>query len=159
MNICDASVLVALANDKDSQHEKATALLANLEGPTFVPNGVLVETVGVLWRLSHDSQFIASWCAALAKKMDILPESETLIRQSIERYQHDFDRFSLVDCQLIEWAKTEGATVLTFDEEINRELNRAEFSEHNPQKARRPSWLDSPPCPKPHPSARPSSRP
>lgn len=125
MNICDANVLVALANDKDSQHAKAKDAIRCLSGAIEIPNGVLVETANVLWRLSHDAALVAGWCTALTEKMDVVPETTELIQNAMDRYKTDFKRFSLVDCQIIEWAKTEGAHVLTFDEEIKRELSKA----------------------------------
>ncbi len=125
MNICDANVLVALANDRDSQHAKAKDAIAQLDGPVQIPNGVLVETATVLWRISHDAALVSEWVVTLAEKMDIVPETTEIIQNAIQRYKTEFGQFSLVDCQVIEWAKTEGATVLTFDEEIKRELHKA----------------------------------
>lgn len=122
MTIVDSSVLIALAIENDTQHEKALRVIPQTVGPILIPNAVLLETTWALWDMFKDADFVGRWCSEVSRRFQIVCESPELVRKSIERYTRNADRFSLVDCQLIEWAKTEGADVLTFDQAMADEI-------------------------------------
>ncbi|GEM_PF-2666585 len=125
MTIIDSSVLIALAIKNDSQHEKAIQVLSEVADSAQVPNAVLVEAAGVLWEMLQDAEFLGQWCQQVSERFQIVCEQPEVIQHSIERYFRQADRFSLVDCQLIEWNKSLGFDVLSFDDAVNRELQRA----------------------------------
>ncbi len=124
MIIVDSSVLIGLAIRTDAQHDRAETELSEISDSIGIPNAVLVETALALWRLGHNAEFMAEWIQQIQERFEVVIEPAKLIQNSIQRYARHATRLSIVDCQLIEWAKTEGAQVLTFDEEINRELQR-----------------------------------
>ncbi|MBI4360341.1 hypothetical protein HY572_01050 [Candidatus Micrarchaeota archaeon] len=115
-------MVIALALESDRQHQRAKALVSGLLEPVGVPNAVLVESLGVLWPLLRDSRFLSEWCNALSKRFDVVAEPAEVVQNALNRYADEHKRFSLVDCELIEWKKTTGFDVLTFDGGLEKEL-------------------------------------
>jgi len=115
-------VLIALAISDDAQNQKAINALSELSEPVGIPNAVLTESARILWNLTKDSRFIASWCQDILSRFQIVCEKPDLITNALGRYAQNSDRLSLVDCEVIEWNKTSGFSVLSFDDDLNREL-------------------------------------
>ena len=122
MIILDTSVLVAILFKDDRRHAQAVNLIGKVEEPLAIPNSVLVETFGVLRRLTRDEAFVSSSIKRLAEKYTLIAESIEVIDASVNEYSEKFSKLSLIDCQLVEIHRQTGIQVLTFDEELKKEL-------------------------------------
>ncbi len=125
MIIVDSNVLIALALRDDAQRQRAKDAVAEISEGIGIPNAVLVETARVLWNVTKDEHFIEAWCREISVGFQLLCEQPQLVQNALGRYAENAARLSLVDCQLIEWHKTLGFDVLSFDDGVNRELNRS----------------------------------
>ena len=124
MIILDTSVLVALLLEKDHYHEKAVNLITHLEEQAAMPNSVLVETFGALRHFTKNDSFVATSIKRLAEEHTIIAEGLEVIQPAYIEYFQNFSRLSLIDCELVQLQKQLGIRVLTFDEELSKELEK-----------------------------------
>lgn len=122
MIILDSNVVIALLVPSDRHHRRAQDGLGSVREPVALAYGVLLEVGRVLRRTTRDSRFAAETVNRLADEFTLVFESEPIVRNALARYRQDHGVLSLVDCELIEWKKTAGFDVLTFDEALEKKL-------------------------------------
>ncbi len=115
-------MLLALLLENDAHHIRAQRLLETVDEPVAVPYGVLLESCWVLQRSTRNFGFVADSARHLFERFAVVFEDGLLAKNAVSRYSRRHDSLSLVDCELVEWKKTAGFDVLTFDAELEREL-------------------------------------
>lgn len=115
-------MLLALLVKSDAHHARAQRLFEAMEEPVAVPYAVLLEVCWVLQRATKDFAFIAESARLITERFTVVFEESELAGNAVSRYAREFDQFSLVDCELIEWKKTAGFDVVTFDQGLEERL-------------------------------------
>lgn len=124
MRIADTSCLYGAFFPEDAHFERARAALQDPE-PIVIPAEILAETVGLI-QLRHD--FAAALAAGrylrAMRHARVDGASPALLAAAWEAFEQSRGKLSLPDAIVVAWCGAEGASALTFDEEILRRVGR-----------------------------------
>lgn len=116
--LVDSSVWVALFLDFDTQHRKAEQTIEKLSGTIYLPYCVIIEVTTVL-TYKHSKQLADNFIAYARDNRDIaLIDNDTIAEMAF--YATIPYRLSFADVSLIFLASKLGATLVTFDKQLEQ---------------------------------------
>lgn len=116
--LVDSSVWVALFLDFDTQHRKAEQTIEKLSGIIYVPHCVIAEVTTIL-AYKHSKRLADNFIAYATDNRDLkIIDNDTIDEMSF--YLTIPDKISFVDATLISLSNKLGATLITFDKQLER---------------------------------------
>ena len=124
MIVTDSSVLVALINEDDNQHEKALKILADIYiNRLKLFDFLYIETLSVLRLKKAETD-----CVKFINFLDYFELALNLSTQeTIElanKYFFQFIKLSFTDCLVMAGAKIHKAQIITFDKNLQKAWNQ-----------------------------------
>jgi predicted nucleic acid-binding protein len=116
MHIIDSSVWVALFLEKDSQHEKAVAVIDSVTPPVYMTRGVVAEVCTVLTS-KHSKDLGNNFAEFIQSNPDIIILPDELSEQLRFFRQVEAD-VSFQDSSIIHLAQSYSLEILSFDEQL-----------------------------------------
>lgn len=116
--VLDSSVWVALFLDGDTNNKKAEEIFKTIAGPIYIPYIVLAEVATVLTYRHSKSQadnfvrFLSGDARCVIMESRSSEDSAAFLRSDT--------KMSFADIAVIEYARSLGATLVTFDKQMKR---------------------------------------
>lgn len=125
MRIADSSALYAVIVERDTHHEQARAALEDPE-PIVIPSEIMAETVALLqMRLGFEKARAAGAGLRATPQVRVEGSSAAIVNGAWEIFEGARGKLSLPDSFVVAWCRSEGASPLTFDREIEQALHRS----------------------------------
>ena len=125
MIIVDASVLVSFANDIDQKHEEACAVVEQIKGgqhgEPLVLSEAFAETANVLGLRKINRADTIRFCHDLQVAYKITFANAQVFSKAFDIYSNSKRPLSFTDCLQLQYARTYGAKIASFDADLNRE--------------------------------------
>ena len=116
--LVDSSVLVALFLDFDTQHRKAEQTFTKLSGTMYLPYCVITEVATVL-TYKHSKQLADNFIAYVRNNRDLTVINNDAFDE-MAFYSTVSHKLSFVDISLIFLSHKHGATLITFDKQLEQ---------------------------------------
>ena len=120
--LIDSSVWVSLFLNFDSQHNKAEKLITEINGKIYVPYCVAMEVTTIL-TYKHSKEQANNFLSYIEDNNDIIL-LDNQIYPEIQFFKTVENKISFADISLIFTAKKMNLTLLTFDKQIIKILNK-----------------------------------
>jgi predicted nucleic acid-binding protein len=126
MRIADTSCLYGAFFPEDAHFERARAALRDPE-PIIIPSEILAETLGLI-QLRHKfaTALAAGRYLRALRHVRIDGASPALVAAAWETFEESGGKLSLPDALVIAWCEAQGASALSFDDEILRRVGSRE---------------------------------